>query len=123
LAHVIEEHWMWADLQEYVDSRLLEQIVDGGAELNRSADVAPPVISAKLGAIDGAALDCGDEGNCRADRAQVRQLLAQRSLDHIHCHAVKGIIERQQTIESAGMKQSLLKQGLRSQVARALHAG
>jgi hypothetical protein len=102
---------MWADLQEYVDSRLLEQIVDGGAELNRRADVAPPVISAKLGAIDGAALHRGDEGNCRADRAQVRQLLAQRSLDRIHCLAVKGIVERQQTIESAGMKQSLLKRG------------
>jgi hypothetical protein len=98
---------MWADLQEYVDSGLLEQIVDGGAELNRSADVAPPVI-APPEAIGG-----GPRLRSEGTVARIG-LCASFGAKEPRSHPLpccEGIIERQRTIESAGMKQSLLKRG------------
>jgi hypothetical protein len=104
LLHVSAQDRMRGDLDEHAHA-IVGQTSNCIAETDRLANVAPPVIRVERGTRQRVAGDRRYESRMRIARREIGQPVPHDRLDYIHAAAVERIVEAEQLIEMAGVRE------------------
>src|SRR5262249_40306704 len=105
LDHGRGEYRMWAELEDGVAARA-DQVKDAGRELDRLADVLPPVLRSQLQAVAPLTGDGGKERQSGWLGSQTVERGEQCVADGVHLGGVKGVVDAEQAGEGPALLQA-----------------